>query len=108
MEMKWKSLVGGGDRGPESKAKRRSLKMVRQPRKKAEGTRRWIEWRFKGVMMRRYKGWEQERDEPHHVLCWDSCCYVITITLRCNGYYPYLDEVVDFVTICFRSRSSTL
>lgn len=55
MEMKWKSLVGGGDRGPESKAKRRSLKMARQPRKKAEGAPRWIEWRFKGRMMWRYK-----------------------------------------------------
>lgn len=37
MEMKWKSLAGGGDNGPESKEKRRSLKMAREPRKKAGG-----------------------------------------------------------------------
>ena len=53
MEMKWKSDGGGGDKGPRSKEKRRSLKMPSQTRKKVVGPQRWKEWRFRGRVMKR-------------------------------------------------------
>lgn len=37
----------------------------------------------------------EEGEEPHHPSS-DSSSYIVTITERCKGYDPYLEEAVDF------------
>lgn len=55
IEMKWKRLGGGGERGPWSKQKRMSLKQASQVRKKAVGPQKWKEVSFKGRRTKRQK-----------------------------------------------------
>lgn len=50
--MNWRSFGGGGDKGPWSKEKRRSLKLASQTRGNVVAEQRWTEVRLKGRMMK--------------------------------------------------------